>query len=309
MELIRFFKRKEPKRALVFGMGGGGDIIATVPTASLLHEFGFEVLHGAIVWDRYIVDPKPGPRAIEELENCEVVNEVIAIATPETRADGIQLTVSKAAVYFGRVVCLDITKGARELARGLKDFMGDEISVLIAVDSGGDVLAQGFESGLRSPLADSISLAAISEIKDSLVGVFGFGSDGELRIEELLDRISFQLREGGFLGCASMGSKEFEFMRNLAGDITTEASSIPLDAFRGELGLRKIRFGRTVPVSPLSILTFYFKASKLYENSVLARKILHAGSIEEARKELNSLGIFTEMDYEYLLKRREIGWF
>jgi hypothetical protein len=308
MDLIRFFKRKEPKKALVFGMGGGGDIVATVPTASLLHEFGFEVMHGSVVWDRYIVDPKPGPRAIEELENCEVVNATIALATPETGVDGIKLTVSKAAKYFGRVVCLDITKGAKKLAEGLKDFMGDEISVLVAVDSGGDVLAQGFESGLKSPLADSISLAAISEIEDSVVGVFGFGSDGELRIEELLDRIAFQLREGGFLGCTSMGVEEFEFMRDLANEITTEASSIPLDAFKGELGLRKIRFGRTVPVSPLSVITFYFKASKLYQNNVLARNVIEAGNIEEARKKLNSLGIFTEMDYEYLLERKEIGW-
>ena len=97
MDLIKLIKEKKPKKALVFGMGGGGDIIATIPTASLLKEFGYEVLHGSIVWDRYIVDPKPGPRAIEELENCEVVNETIAIANPETRADGIQLTVSRAA--------------------------------------------------------------------------------------------------------------------------------------------------------------------------------------------------------------------
>ena len=205
-------------------------------------------------------------------------------------------------------MCLDITKGAKKLAEGLKSFMEDEISILIAVDSGGDVLAQGFESGLRSPLADSISLAAISEIKDSVVGVFGFGSDGELRVEELLDRIAFQLKENGFVGCISMGKDDFRRMKELTKDITTEASSIPLDAFKGAIGLRKIRLGRTVPVSPLSILTFYFRPFKLYENNVLAKSIADAESIEDARKKLNSLGIFTEMDYEYLVERKEIRW-
>ncbi|MBO8181517.1 MAG: DUF1152 domain-containing protein [Archaeoglobus sp.] len=308
MDLIRFIKEKEPKKALVFGMGGGGDIVATIPTASLLKEFDFEVLHGSIVWDRYVVDPKPGPRAVEELENCVRVNETIAIANPETRANGVQLTVSKAAKHFGEVVCLDITKGAEKLAEGLEDFMGDEISVLIAVDSGGDVLAQGFESGVRSPLADSISLAAASKIENSIVGVFGFGSDGELRVEELLDRIAFQLKESGFLGCASMSREDFLLMKKLTEDITTEASSIPLKAFEGAFGMERIRLGRTVPVSPLSILTFYFKSSKLYENNILAKSIAKARDIEDARKKLNSLGIFTEMDYEFLVERKEIKW-
>jgi hypothetical protein len=308
MDFIRFVMEREPKKALVFGMGGGGDIVATVPTASYLEELGYEILHGSILWDRYIVDPKPGPRAIEELKNCEIVNETIAIANSETRANGVRLTVSKAAKHFGEVICLDITKGPRKLAEGLKDFMGDEISLLVAIDSGGDVLAQGFESGLKSPLADAVSLAAISEIEDSVVGVFGFGSDGELRIEELLDRIAFQLKEKGFLGCISMGRKDFEVMKDLTAEITTEASSIPLEAFEGTLGLKKIRFGRTVPVSPLSILTFYFTALKLYGTSIVAREVFGAKDIEDARKRLNSLGIFTEMDYEFLLERKEIDW-
>jgi hypothetical protein len=309
MDLIRYLKRKKPKKALVFGMGGGGDIVATVPTSSFLKEFGYDVIHGSIVWDRYIIDPKPGPRAVEELESCEIVNETVAIAYPETNVDGLKLTVSKAAKHFGKVVCLDITKGSKKLADGLKDFMKKyEIPVVIAIDSGGDVLAFGFESGLRSPLADSTSLAAISEIKDSIVGVFGFGSDGELRIEELLERIAFQMKKEGFLGCISMDYEDFRLMEKLTKDIATEASSIPLKAFKGELGLEKIRLGRTVPVSPLSILTFYFKASKLCESNELAKKIIEAEGIDDARKILNSLGIFTEMDYEFLVEKKEIRW-
>ncbi|RLI83555.1 hypothetical protein DRP07_03290 [Archaeoglobales archaeon] len=309
MDFIKFLKGKEPKRALVFGMGGGGDIVATIPTASFLKEFGYETFHGSIVWDRYVIDPKPGPRAVEELESCKIVNETIAIAYPETTVNGIELTVSKAAKHFGEVVCLDITKGPKKLANGLKDFMEKEsVSVLISIDSGGDVLAYGFESGLRSPLADSISLAAISEIEDSIVGVFGFGSDGELRIEELLERIAFQMKVGGFLGCVSMGEEDFKQMKTLTEDVTTEASLIPLKAFEGNLGLEKIRFGRTVPVSPLSILTFYFRSSKLYESNVLAKSIIKTENIEDARRILNSLGIFTEMDFEFLIERKEIRW-
>ncbi len=313
MDIIKCLKGKGSKKALVFGMGGGGDIVATIPTASFLKEFGYEVIHGSIVWDRHIIDPRPGPRAVEELEDCRIINDTIAIAYPYTRITETRTqilpTVSKAAKHFGEVVCLDITKGAKRLASGLRNFMKLEgVSVIVAVDSGGDVLATGFESGLRSPLADSVSLAAIKDLEDSIVGIFGFGSDGELRIEELLGKIALQMERGGFLGCISMGKEDFRLMEKLTKDVTTEASSIPLKAFKGEIGLEKIRSGRTVPVLPLSVLTFYFKSSSLFETNELAKRIIEAENIDDARKILNSLGIFTEMDYEFLVERGEIEW-
>src|SRR3990170_4787861 len=52
--------------------------------------------------------------------------------------------------------------------------------LLVGLDVGGDSLAQGNEPGLRSPLADSIMLAAYAELEKlghrTLWGVFGYGS-------------------------------------------------------------------------------------------------------------------------------------
>ena len=56
--------------------------------------------------------------------------------------------------------------------------------------------------------------------------------------------------------------------------------------------------GRTVLVSPLSTLTFYFDPEKVFELNSLAKEVLNTESIEEANKKLNKLGVFTELDYE-----------
>ncbi len=247
MEIIEILKSLEPKKALAFGIGGGGDIVSTIPVANFLGHFGFETLHGSVVWDRIIVDPKPGPRALEELVNIERVNETVGIANEGTRTvDGITPNIAKAAKHFGRVVALDLTKNADKLAEGIRDFAEKEdISLIVGVDAGGDAISVGFESGVRSPLADAICVAALKKI-GGIVAVTGFGSDGELRIEELLLNISQIIKKGGFLGCSSMSRMDYEMMKNIVKDVTTEASMIPLLAFEGEMGLKKLRKGEVL---------------------------------------------------------------
>lgn len=300
MELIRVIKQGKVKRALLFGMGGGGDIVGTVPTASFLKEFGLEVYHGSIVWDRIVVDPKPGPRAIEELENVEVINSTVAIANKNTRTNyGVKPTVARAAKVFGDVVALDITKGVNKLVDGIVDFAEKyEVDLIVGMDSGGDALCMGFESGIKSPLADSISVATLSKLENSIVGVFGFGSDGELRIEELLHNISILMKNKGFFGCVAFGEEEYNQMIKLTKEVVTEASMLPLKAYEGRLGLEKMRDGRTVIISPLSILTFYFDSKKVLELNSLAKEVVNADDIDKANEKLNKLGIFTELDYE-----------
>ncbi len=299
MEIIRILKESNPKRALVFGIGGGGDIVATIPTANLLRDFGFEVFHGSIVWDRLVIDPKPGPRSIEELENIEIFNEVIAIANENTKTYyGVIPTVARAAKFFGEVVALDITKGAKKLSKGIAEFADDSgISLIFGIDSGGDAIAIGYESGVKSPLADSLSVAALSDL-NAIVGVFGFGSDGELKIEELLLNMSELIKRGSFLGCSSMSKRDYEQMIEITKFVVTEASKIPIMAYEGEFGIKKIRKSRTVLISPLSTLTFYFDSRGVFEINDAAKIVRDARDIEEANKLLNKSGILTELDYE-----------
>ncbi|MEM4504166.1 MAG: DUF1152 domain-containing protein, partial [Archaeoglobaceae archaeon] len=299
MELIKLIKACRKKKAFVFGIGGGGDIVSTIPVANFLRLFDFEVIHGGVMWDRLILDPKPGPRSVEELLNAEKFAETIAIIGEETRTfDGIRPNLARSAKFFGKVVGLDITKGVRKLQRDLEEFIETErIGLLVGVDAGGDAISVGYESGVRSPLADAMSVALLSEL-EGLVAVTGFGSDGELKIEELMLNISEIMRIHGFLGCSSLSDKDCAEMERVCELVVTEASKIPILAYRGEFGLKKIRKGRTVLITPLSALVLYFKAKAVMEVNESAKLVLNANSIEAANQILNKNGIITELDYE-----------
>ncbi len=297
MEIVEI--AKSSKKALVFGIGGGGDITSTITVGNFLKSFGVEVFYGSIVWDRLVVDPKPGPRSLDELENIDVVNDVVAYAYPETKTVyGVVPNVARAAKHFGKVVALDMTKGVKALSSGIVDFAKREgITTIVGVDAGGDAISTGFESGVKSPLADAFSVAVLKDV-DGIVAVHGFGSDGELKTEELLLNISEIMKIGGFLGCTAMSRRDYEEMKELTKDVVTEASSIPLMAYEGEFGVKKIRKGRTVVITPLCAVTFYFKASAVFEINEAAKLIHDAKSIEEANEILNREGILTELDFE-----------
>jgi len=299
MEIIRILKDCNVKKALVFGMGGGGDIVSTVPVANFLKLFEFRVIHGGVLWDRLIVDPVPGPRALEELENVRRFSEVIGVVDEDTRTNyGVIPNLARAAKYLGEVIALDITKGTKKLVSGMKEFMEEnEIGMLLGVDAGGDSLAVGYESGLRSPLADAISVALLKEL-DGIVAVAGIGSDGELKFEELMLNMAEILKMGGFLGCSSLTEDDCREMVEMCNYVVTEASKIPIMAYSGELGLKRIRKGRTVLITPISALIFYFKARSVFEINEAAKLVTNCESIGEANAVLNKNGITTELDYE-----------
>ncbi|WP_202319058.1 DUF1152 domain-containing protein [Archaeoglobus neptunius] len=299
MEIIDILKKAKSRRALAFGIGGGGDIVSTIPVANFLGHFGFEVYHGSVIWDRIVVDPKPGPRSLEELRNVEIINETVGIASENTRTvDGVTPNIARAAKVFGRVVSIDITKGVEKMVQGLSDFAEKfDVSLIIGVDAGGDAISVGFESGVRSPLADAMCVAALKRV-GGIVAVTGFGSDGELRVEELLLNISSILTKGGFLGCTSMSRIDYARMRKITEEVTTEASLIPVLAYEGEFGLKKLRKGRTALITPLSTLIFYFTADAVFELNEAAKIVENAGDIFEANRLLHSEGILTEYDFE-----------
>ncbi|TDI91579.1 MAG: DUF1152 domain-containing protein, partial [Candidatus Dadabacteria bacterium] len=45
---------KSSNKALLIGIGGGGDIVGTIPTADLLGLFGVECIFGGLSWERSV---------------------------------------------------------------------------------------------------------------------------------------------------------------------------------------------------------------------------------------------------------------
>ena len=58
---------RNTKKAVVLGVGGGGDIVGTIPTARFLELFDISCVLGGLSWERFVYDPEPGTRSLDEV--------------------------------------------------------------------------------------------------------------------------------------------------------------------------------------------------------------------------------------------------
>ena len=295
------------KRALIIGVGGGGDVVGALAAARFLEFCGLEFVLGGLSWERSPIDPLPGPRALAEVRDVRALHPYVWAGNGRTRttADVYFCESKMAALRNEEVLLVDINGGVRGVVEGLelalKEYQAD---LLVGLDVGGDSLARGDESGLRSPLADSIMLASYAELEQrghrTIWGVFGYGSDGELTVDEIEAALSKLAAAGGWLGACSLTPKIAAELNEVIKTVPTEASAIPVECFYGGLGNRKIRSGqRGVKMTPLTALTFFLATTTVYETlSRPAQAVRATTSLEEANSALHSIGIRTELDLE-----------
>lgn len=297
---------KRSKKAILLGIGGGGDIVGTIPTARLLNAFNIECILGGLPWERSVFDPIPGPRTFNEIENLTPLNDTVWLANKDTvTTTGVRFAETRIAEIYGKETLLvDITRGVAGVVKGLSEAMKRlGADLLIGIDVGGDSLAFGDEKGLASPLADSIMTAALSELSmefDVLLGVFGYGSDGELTPEELERSFSVISEEGGLLGAWGITPDVLSELEMVVSKVPTEASRIPVECAKGKRGESYIRGGtRRVYLSIVSTLTFYLSPRVVFEKvSKPAKLVSRSRSLEEANEALHLIGLFTELDFE-----------
>lgn len=287
--------------ALVFGIGGSGDVVGSIPTARLLETHGVDVMLGGVAWEPTPYDPQVGPRALDEIENVWRVNDTVGITTGDAATtDGVRFKESIVAEHFDRDVALhDVTRGIGAMRDGIASAC-DELGVegVVGVDVGGDVLAMGDESGLRSPLTDAYGLVVLDELEcESCLGMFGYGSDGELTLDELESGIARAARNDGYLGAWGLTGRVRIELERLLEKVETEASRLPVQAARGEYGQREIRGGAvSLRVTPPSVVTFYFDPSTVAATSKIATLVRGTETFEESATALREAGITTELD-------------
>ncbi|WP_456454544.1 DUF1152 domain-containing protein [Methanopyrus sp.] len=304
---------EEPSTVAILGIGGGGDIVGACHTYRWVRE-GIEperLVLGGLTWERAVVDPEPGPRSRDEIiGDVEWIHERIGIlrgrARPKLGREFAESRVRRVLRRMGHrdveVVLVDVSGGVKGTVDGLKALIEHfELDVVFGIDVGGDALARGDEPGVESPLADSIMTCSLSKLEEAVLGVFGWGSDGELTREELRRRFSEIAAEGGYLGAIGLTGRDVEFLKKLAEVVETEASLIPLRAaVEGEFGPLEIRGGyRTVELGPASVCTFYFDPEVVARNSLLCEIVDSTESVEEAHERIREeLDIKTELDWE-----------
>ena len=294
-------------RALVVGVGGGGDVVGALATARFLEFCGLGFVLGGLSWERNVYDPSPGPRKLSDTRNVRILHPFAWMAKADSQTDtGVYFAESRmAAALAQEVLLIDINGGTAGVVDGIEIAMQElQTDLLVGIDVGGDSLAQGHEPGLRSPLADSIMLAAFAELakrgRRTLWGVFGYGSDGELTVDEIEAVLSKLAAVNGLQGAWALTQKIAAEIEEVIKTVPTEASAIPVECFRGAWGTKLIRGGRrTLKLTPLTTLTFFMSPEKLYESiSRPAQAVRKSSSLDEANDALHGLGIYTELDFE-----------
>jgi hypothetical protein len=298
---------RSARRALVVGVGGGGDVVGALVTARFLEFCGLDFRLGGLSWERSVYDPIPGPRALDEVENARPLHRRAWLANAETKTTtGVYFAESYMAALRGEeILLIDINGGVAGVVQGLEAALKEfEADLLVGVDVGGDSLAEGHEPGLRSPLADAIMLAAYVRLSRrgvaTLWAMFGYGSDGELTVAEIEAALARMAKAGGLLGAWGLTAEVARELEDVVKSVPTEASAIPLECARGAWGERSMRQDlRKVRLTPLAGLTFFMSPAVLFDTlSQPARAVLDSVSLEEANDALHQIGVKSELDLE-----------
>lgn len=289
----------------MIGIGGGGDVVGALAVGRLCEALGTPFRLGGVAWERFAIDPHPGPWSLPEIRGADDLGGAVALAGPETTtATGVRFAEAGMAEYLGTgTVLIDLTEGPDAVADGLvatAERLGCDLAVY--VDVGGDVLGTGGEPGLASPLCDAVMLAAAAAAAERLPAlgcVFGPGCDGELTQAEVVERFASLARAGAWLGAAGLPPAVADELEAAAATVPTEASLQAVRCARGETGEVTIRDGRRrVELGPIGALTLFFDPVAALGQAPLAAAVAEATGLEEAREALVALGVRTELDYE-----------
>lgn len=282
-------------------------MVGALVTARFLEFCGLDFHLGGLSWERSVFDPVPGPRSLKEVEEVRPLHLHAWLANPNSRTStGVAFAESRmAGIYGSDILLIDINGGVKGVVEGLETALKEfKVDLLVGVDVGGDSLAQGDEPGLRSPLADSIMLAAYAELEQRgqpvLWAVFGYGSDGEMTTDEIETALYKVAKAGGLFGAWGLTNKMVSELEQVVQNVPTEASAIPVECARGAWGEKRIRQDqRRVKLTPLTTLTFFMSPTVVFQTlSRPAQALKLSASLEEANEALHGIGLKTELDLE-----------
>jgi len=301
-------KLREAKNVVVVGAGGGGDVISAFVFCKILEEVvGVQECSPlGVLWERWVVDPYPGPVPVASIKNARL-SKCVWVSEDTYVGRGKYFfkphTAYVAEKLKREVPAVTLERGVSGVYECFKELMRDGESVLIDLDVGGDILAEGWEDNLWSPLTDSITLAATAKV-GGIVGVTALGADGELSQDIVLQKINEVISIGGYVGIIGFWEHHASFYEDLMDRVKTEASRAPYLALKGCLGSKKIRGGsRTIDVNALTLITFLLKSESVMKINKLAQAISDTDSLAEAWSISKRLNIPTELDLEVVASK------
>jgi hypothetical protein len=284
---------------LLVAAGGGGDAIAAVMVARML-GVGERRLHVATFsWDRLLVDPVPGPRGREWFTGLRPVGgrNFQVTAGSAVRAPAGSLLPRLAVELPATLYLLDASEGAAGLDAQLQELAATlRADRVLIVDGGGDILATGREAGLRSPLGDSLVLAAAAGLDRKVqVLVAGLGLDGELPEDVLLQRCA-QL--GGALA-GRLSAEDAREYQPMFGWHPSEATGLFCAAALGARGWVEIRgAGLPVRLTDHSSEVYRLEHRAAISANQVAQAVLGTRSLAEAEAATTAAAGVSEIEEE-----------
>ncbi|MER8028348.1 DUF1152 domain-containing protein [Streptomyces bauhiniae] len=280
---------------LIVAAGGGGDAIAAAMLSSALYGDDDPAVIFTYAWDRLLIDPLPGPRGADDFTGLTRLTPSVWAVTANTRPrPPAGSTLPRLAAELPHTFALlDPYEGAVGITRQLQELIDhlnpESIDLL---DVGGDILARGDEPTLRSPLADALTLAAVSQVSASArLLVAGPGLDGELSADELRPMLGpvahiFTASDTSAIGAVLEWHP-------------SEATALLAATARGIRGTCKIRdAGLPVPLTDDGPRVHEVGLGETMNRNTLACAITGTQTLLEADAHSRRVCGFSEIDYE-----------
>ncbi|MBF6328707.1 DUF1152 domain-containing protein [Nocardia transvalensis] len=292
---------RHPTKAIAIAAGGGGDAVSAAMLASVMPELGVTAIM-SYSWDRFMIDPSPGPRVREDFHGLVDRGGVAEIVETAALRKGRSTLPRLAGCISHPLLLLEADAGATGLAeligRAAAVFDADEV---VVVDVGGDILGEGHEASLRTPLADSLALAAaVQSGIPTRVLVAGIGMDGELSSPELrvrLDKLQAQ-------PVAELTPKDVEPFNDIWSWHPSEANALLAAAAGGWRGAVETQRNALLDLNAAATIVYEIDARTLLDSS-LAAPLLGTTSLDQAEQLLRDRrGGRSELDVE---RRRAAG--
>jgi hypothetical protein len=286
--------------SLFVAAGGGGDVIA----ASILQrKWNGPSDRTPIVtysWDRLFVDPVPGPRTSFWFTHIQPVGLHNHLVTGRSGviSPGHSLLPRLARELRREFYLLDPRRGAVGMRRQISSLVRHErVDSVCVVDSGGDIVARGDEAELRSPLADSLVLAATDGLGVPVhVLITAIGLDGELSPDYVRDTVT---RVRGDIDIDCVSEVDVTGYATLSSWHPSEVNGLLIAAARGFEGTVEIRdAGVPVHVSAANVTVHRCDNDALIAHNHLTKSMIESTSLADAERSLLQHRDYSELMYQ-----------
>lgn len=279
---------------LIVAAGGGGDAVAAAMLAAAVYGTDEAVIL-TYAWDRLLIDPVPGPRGADSFTGLVPLTPSVLVVPADARPiPPAGSTLPRLATELPYAFALiDPHHGAEGITRQLEELVGRlEPTSIDVLDVGGDILARGDESTLKSPLADALTLAACCQVNAPIrLLIAGPGLDGELPLDDLR----------GLLGrlVHTLTAKDIEPVGSVLEWHPSEATGMLAATACGVRGMCEVRdAGLPVPLTDEGPTIHQVDLDEALSRNALARAVMTTETLDEAEAFSREICGYSEIDYE-----------